>query len=220
MFAGVAPRYDLGNRLLSFGRDRSWRRAAALAAALRPGERALDACAGTGDLASELAARGARVVALDFCPEMIARGSGRAARARASFRFVLGDVLSLPFPAETFEVATIAFGLRNLAEPLLGLRELKRVLRPGGRLVVLEFADPSPGLFGSLYRAYARRLLPVLGGWITGRREAYEYLPRTVFAFGGGGAVARAMEGVGLSPVTVRSLTGGIVACVRGVKGA
>ncbi|HKB14623.1 MAG TPA: bifunctional demethylmenaquinone methyltransferase/2-methoxy-6-polyprenyl-1,4-benzoquinol methylase UbiE [Planctomycetota bacterium] len=218
MFGRIAERYDLGNRILSLGRDRAWRRRAARESDLRPGGKALDVCAGTGDLAFELERRGARVLALDFCAEMLRRGAAKASARRSAVRFVAGDALALPFAPRTFDAATIAFGLRNLADPRAGLAEMGRVLRPGGRLVVLEFTRPGGGPFAALFRAYARRVLPAVGGWITGRREAYEYLPRTLLRFGSPGELAAAVEAAGFEQVRCRTLTGGIVACVGGVR--
>lgn len=218
MFGRIAARYDLGNRVLSLGRDRAWRRTAAREAGLRPGGEALDVCAGTGDLAFELERRGGRVLALDFCPEMLRRGATKAASRRSAVRFVAGDALALPFAPQTFDAATVAFGLRNLADARAGLAEMGRVLRPGGRLVVLEFTRPGKGPFAALFRAYARRVLPAVGGWITGRREAYEYLPRTLLQFGSPAELAAAVEAAGFSQVRCRTLTGGIVACVGGVR--
>jgi demethylmenaquinone methyltransferase/2-methoxy-6-polyprenyl-1,4-benzoquinol methylase len=219
MFAGIAPRYDLGNRVLSLGLDLAWRRRAA-AAAGSPGQRALDVCAGTGDLALELARRGARVTAADFCREMVARGATRARRARLPVEFVVADALALPFASESFDAATIAFGLRNLVDPGRGLREMARILRPGGRLVVLEFAQPRGWFLRRAYSVYAKRILPRLGGWITGSRAAYEYLPRTVFAFSEAEGVAGALEAAGLEEVTLERWSGGIVACSQGRRPA
>jgi demethylmenaquinone methyltransferase/2-methoxy-6-polyprenyl-1,4-benzoquinol methylase len=218
MFGRIAPRYDLGNLLLSFGRDRAWRRVAARAAGLRAGARALDVCAGTGDLAFAIERRGGAVFALDFCPEMVRLGVAKARARRSTVRFVTGDALSLPFQSGAFDAVAVAFGLRNLADPQAGLAEMARLLAPGGRLVVLEFVRPGRGPFAALYRAYARRVLPAIGGWITGRREAYEYLPRTVLRFGDPAALARAVGEAGCEAVRCRTLTGGIVACVEGVR--
>jgi len=216
MFAGIAPRYDLGNRVLSLGLDRVWRRRAAAAAVVGPGHRALDVCAGTGDLAFDLARRGANVVAADFCEEMVARGKSKAGRRGVPVSFVVADALALPFANGTFDAVTIAFGLRNLVDPEAGLREMARVLRRGGRLVVLEFAQPRGWLLKRAYGLYARTLLPRLGGWITGSRAAYEYLPRTVFAFASAEGVGRALGAAGMGGVEVGRWSGGIVACARG----
>jgi demethylmenaquinone methyltransferase / 2-methoxy-6-polyprenyl-1,4-benzoquinol methylase len=179
MFDRIAPRYDRANTVLSFGRDRAWRRLAAAAAALPVGGAALDVACGTGQLTVELSDRvgpGGRVVGLDFSERMLA-----VARAdHPSIEWVQGDATSLPFDGSTFDGATIAFGLRNLAHPAYGLSEMSRVVRPRGRLVVLEFLRPPPGPAGRAYELYLRHALPRIGGWVAGDREAYHYLSHTV----------------------------------------
>jgi demethylmenaquinone methyltransferase / 2-methoxy-6-polyprenyl-1,4-benzoquinol methylase len=182
MFDGIAGRYDLVNSFLSLGTDRRWRRAAARACALTPGASALDVACGTGRLTEELARGGGaqgRVVGLDFSSRMLQE----ARRRRPDLEWVEGDALSLPFPRDSFEAATIAFGLRNLAQPDLGLAEMARVVQPGGRLVVLEFLRPSRGPLGAAYRLYLTRVLPSVGGWLSGDRPAYRYLSETVDSY-------------------------------------
>jgi demethylmenaquinone methyltransferase/2-methoxy-6-polyprenyl-1,4-benzoquinol methylase len=182
LFDGIAGRYDLVNTVLSFGTDGGWRRAAAAACALAPGASALDVACGTGRLTEELArAAGAqgRVVGVDFSPRMLQE----ARRRRPKLEWVEGDALSLPFPRASFDAATIAFGLRNLARPERGLAEMARVVRPGGRLVVLEFLRPPRGPMGAAYRWYLTRVLPSVGGWLSGDRPAYRYLADTVESY-------------------------------------
>ena len=179
MFDRIAGRYDTVNTLLSAGTDAGWRRRAAREAGLREGGSALDVACGSGKLTAQLAkvARGGRVVGLDFSPRMLEI----ARRAHPEIEFLEGDALNLPFEDASFDASTIAFGLRNLADPIRGLREMRRVTK--GRAVVLEFVRPPKGLFGAAYRAYLRTLLPTIGGAISGDRSAYRYLSDTVDSY-------------------------------------
>jgi demethylmenaquinone methyltransferase/2-methoxy-6-polyprenyl-1,4-benzoquinol methylase len=182
MFDRIARRYDLVNTVLSMGTDGGWRRRAARATQLKPGGAALDVACGSGKLTAELARRagpGGRVVGLDFSPQMLAI----ARRDHPGIEFTEGDALHLPFDSGTFDAATIAFGLRNLADPVLGLREMARVLKSGGVAVVLEFVRPPQGLVGSAYRVYLRTLLPAVGGALSGQPSAYRYLSDTVDSY-------------------------------------
>lgn len=179
MFDRIARRYDLVNTILSGGTDGGWRRRAARLTGLLPGGTALDVACGSGKLTAELArlaGPGGRVVGLDFSPEMLAV----ARREQPSIQFVEGDALNLPFGDADFDAATIAFGLRNLADPIRGLREMTRVAR---RAVVLEFVRPPAGLVGGAYRLYLKTLLPAVGGAISGDRSAYRYLSDTVDSY-------------------------------------
>jgi len=211
MFARIARRYDFLNRVLSVGIDRRWR--ARLVRRLGPPAAlsVLDVACGTGDLAFELQAAGAKVVGLDFTHEMlvIARDKDRAARVP----FLNGDALALPFEARSFDAATIAFGLRNLSDRTLGLAELARVVRPGGLVLVLEFSMPRSRLLATPYRFYFTRVLPRIGGLVSGDREAYRYLPDTVLAWPRPEALQREMESVGLVNCGFELLSGGI-ACL------
>jgi demethylmenaquinone methyltransferase / 2-methoxy-6-polyprenyl-1,4-benzoquinol methylase len=182
MFDRIAPGYERANTVLSFGRDGAWGRRAADAAALAAGGTALDVACGTGQLTLELRDRvgpGGRVVGLDFSERMLAV----ARAAQPSIEWVQGDATSLPFDDSSFDAATIAFGLRNLAYPEKGLSEMRRVVRARGSLVVLEFLRPPDGLMGRSYELYLRHALPRLGGWVAGDREAYHYLSNTVDSY-------------------------------------
>ena len=211
MFARIARRYDLLNLLLSAGVDRRWRAQLVHELGDLHGRVLLDSCCGTGDLAFALEHSGARVVGVDFTPEMLAharrKGAGRAAR------FVAGDALRLPLSDACVDAATIAFGIRNVADRGRGLREMMRVVRPGGTVILLEFSLPRGALTGALYRFYFTRLLPRLGGWISGDAGAYRYLPDTVLAWPGPDQLRAEMEALGLEHCGYQLLTGGI-ACL------
>ena len=211
MFDRIAPRYDLVNTLLSGGLDGRWRRAAARSSGLAPGGSALDVACGSGRLTALLAARaaGGRVVGLDFSAEMLSR----ARRDNPSVEFVEGDALALPFADGEFDVATIAFGLRNLADPGRGLAEMARVAR---RLVVLEFVKPPASLFGALYRFHLRRVLPLVGSALSGDAAAYRYLSDTVDSYRTGTQLAELAAGSGWRSVEFRGLTFGTVGLLAG----
>jgi demethylmenaquinone methyltransferase/2-methoxy-6-polyprenyl-1,4-benzoquinol methylase len=182
MFDRLAGRYDLANTVLSGGSDARWRRRAAGAARLAPGGRALDVACGSGKLTRELVrAVGSTglVVGLDFSAAMLGVATERAAGPA----YVRGDALQLPFADGVFDAVTVAFGLRNFADPEQGLGEIARVLRPGGRGLVLEFVRPQPGFVGGIYRAYLRHGLPRIGGLISGQPRAYHYLSDTVDSY-------------------------------------
>ena len=222
MFAGIAPRYDLLNHLLSFQVDRLWRRAAVREAAPVAETRVLDICAGTGDLSLAFSRRGARVVGTDFCPEMIriARTkAGRLGPPAASARFAVADALRLPFRDRAFDRVCVAFGVRNLSDWRGGIAEMARVARPGGRVLVLEFARPRNRLLRRVFFFYFRKVVPAVGRIISGDPEAYTYLPESVLSFVGPEELARAMRDEGLEEVSVRPLTGGISALIVGKKG-
>ena len=211
MFDRIAPRYDLLNTVLSGGIDGRWRRRAAAAAQLRTGQSALDVACGSGRLTAELAARsaGGRVIGLDFSPGMLAR-----ARAdNPALEFVEGDALALPFGDGEFDAATIAFGLRNLADPRLGLAEMARVAR---RVVVLEFVKPPATAFGALYRFHLRQVLPRVGAAFSGAPDAYRYLSDTVDSYRSGAELADLAVAAGWQGVEFRGLTLGTVGLLVG----
>lgn len=216
MFAGIASRYDLLNHVLSLNIDRRWRRAVSgvLSDVLScPEASVLDVACGTGDLSIELAhSANARVIGTDFCRPMLAVARTKIAAAKRHIPLVEGDAMELPFADASFDAVTIAFGLRNLPNVAEGLRELHRILKPGGRLAVLEFSTPVLPGFGRLFNLYFSHILPRIGGAVSGSRGAYEYLPDSVSKFPDQGELARLMREIGFSDVSYRNLTGGIAA--------
>jgi len=211
MFDRIARRYDTVNTVLSFGTDSGWRRRAARETGLRPGGSALDVACGSGKLTAELArlARGGRVVGLDFSPRMLEV----ARREHPGIDFLEGDALNLPFDEASFDASTIAFGLRNLADPVRGLREMTRVARRG---VVLEFVRPPKGVVGSAYRLYLRTLLPGIGGAISGDRAAYRYLSDTVDSYRTPNELVAMAKDAGWSDARFHSLAMGTVGILTG----
>jgi demethylmenaquinone methyltransferase/2-methoxy-6-polyprenyl-1,4-benzoquinol methylase len=221
-FDRVARRYDLANTLLSFGLHHLWKRTAVRLLGLRPGERVIDVCGGTGDLAV-LAARavGAAglVVLCDINRAMMAAGRLRVARAPgARIAFVQGDAESLPFAPGSFEAAMVGFGLRNLAHPQQGLKEMHRVLKPGGQLMCLEFSQPTLPWFRRLYDLYSFYIIPWAGKLIGGSRQAYTYLPESIRRFPLPGDLAALIREVGFTQVSYRPLSNGIAVVHLGTK--
>jgi demethylmenaquinone methyltransferase/2-methoxy-6-polyprenyl-1,4-benzoquinol methylase len=214
MFDEVAPRYDLTNDVLALGQTRRWRNA--VVSAVRPlaGMRILDLAAGTGTSSLPFAKAGARVVATDFSLGMLRQGR----RRHPSLAFVAGDGLALPFGDQVFDAATISFGLRNLVDRHQGLAELRRVVRPGGRLVVCEFSHPTNGPFRSIYMEYLMRALPAVAGRVSSNPEAYRYLAESIRAWPNQEALADDLVGSGWTRVEWRNLSGGIVALHRAVN--
>jgi demethylmenaquinone methyltransferase/2-methoxy-6-polyprenyl-1,4-benzoquinol methylase len=226
MFGAIAPSYDFLNHLLSLNVDRYWRwRTTRLAPPIGDAP-ILDVCTGTGDLALayDRAARGkVQIYATDFCPEMLVPAIKKAERRKASERihFLEADTQHLPFPDDTFQLTTVAFGLRNVTDTDQGIREMVRVTQPGGRVAILEFSQPRGWLFGRLYRFYFRHILPRVGQWISrSRDQAYRYLPESVLEFPDGEALAERLRGHGLRDVRWHAFTFGIATLYLGVKAA
>jgi demethylmenaquinone methyltransferase / 2-methoxy-6-polyprenyl-1,4-benzoquinol methylase len=219
MFDQLAERYDLLNDVLSLGQDRLWRRIVAREIGARAGETVLDLAAGTGTSAEVLARDGARVVACDFSLGMLQVGARRRDGAsRAGVALVAGDALQLPFADATFDVVTISFGLRNFADTEGALRELLRVTRSGGRLLICEFSHPPNPALDTLYSRYLMAGLPVIARRLTPNPEAYEYLPESIVAWPDQPGLARHIQRAGWDAVAWRNLTFGIVALHRARK--
>lgn len=205
MFDRISPVYDVMNRVMTAGLDRRWRTLAA-EAVVRPGNRVLDACCGTGDLALSCQRAGGIVTGLDFSPRMLDRARQKA----PSIRWVQGDLLELPFADGAFDAATVGFGVRNVADLGVAFRELRRVLQPGGRLAVLEITQPQ-GRLAPFFRVWFDRVVPVLGKTLPGG-GAYAYLPASVRRFPGPSELASICAGAGFAQLRWRLLGGGIVA--------
>jgi len=222
MFDRVAPRYDLLNHLLSANLDRRWRRRALASLGEDELGRVLDLCGGTGDLSVELArGRGAgRVVCCDFSHEMLLAAAPKFVRLGLAERIdrVEADGLNLPFPEASFDAVTVAFGVRNLSDMNRGFREMLRVLRPGGKLVVLEFSRPTAPVLSRLYRFYLGRILPRVGDGVSGNEGPYRYLARTIADFPAAAELAGRIREAGFAACEWSTMTGGIVAAHTAVK--
>jgi demethylmenaquinone methyltransferase/2-methoxy-6-polyprenyl-1,4-benzoquinol methylase len=206
MFDAVARRYDLTNTVLSLGLDRSWRRATRAALEVGPGDEVLDLAAGTAVSTVELAKSGAWCVACDFSVGMLAAGADRPVPK------VAGDATKLPFGDEVFDAVTISFGLRNVVDHVEGLREMARVTKPGGRLVVCEFSTPTVPVFSTVYKEYLMRALPAMARVVSSDAESYEYLAESIRAWPDQTELAHRIAAAGWSTVRWRNLTGGVVA--------
>jgi demethylmenaquinone methyltransferase/2-methoxy-6-polyprenyl-1,4-benzoquinol methylase len=232
MFSAIAPSYDLNNRLHSFGRDQAWRRAAVKMAQVKPGETVLDAACGTGDLAMAFGAAGAaRVIGVDFTYEMLTVAARKAAdhadaanprRGAAPMRplsYHAGDAMRLPLADRSVDVVSIAFGIRNVAQPGQAFAEFHRVLRPGGRLIVLEFSLPRNPLLRGLYNFYFRHVMPRTATLIARDKSgAYRYLPRSVNTFINRDTLAGMMTDAGFESIAQKPVTFGIAVIYRGTK--
>ena len=237
LFSRIAPRYDLINDLQSFGLHRYWKRRVIRLARPQPGQRALDLCCGTGDLALALARRGAQVAGLDFSEQMLEAAQRREPRvpgqgakavdhasrithhASSPPRFIRGDAQRIPFADNSFDIVTVGYGLRNLASWETGLREMRRVANPGGRLVVLEFGKPDNALWRGLYFGYLKLFVPWLGLLFCGSAGAYAYILESLKHYPTQHAVAAKMRELGLANVRVVNLLGGAMSINYGEKG-
>jgi len=236
LFSRIAPRYDLINDLQSFGLHRYWKRRVVRLARPQPGLRALDLCCGTGDLALALARRGAQVVGLDFSQPMLETAERRQSRiliqepearlhatrntqhVSPPLRFVCGDAQRIPFLDNSFDIVTVGYGLRNLANSETGLREMQRVANPGGRLVVLDFGKPDNPLWRGLYFGYLKLFVPWLGRVFCGSAGAYAYILESLQHYPAQHVVAATMRELGLANVSVVSLLGGAMSINYGEK--
>jgi demethylmenaquinone methyltransferase/2-methoxy-6-polyprenyl-1,4-benzoquinol methylase len=226
LFAKIAPRYDLINDIQSFGLHRRWKRRLIRLADVRPGERALDLCCGTGDLAFALADAGAGVIGLDFSEEMLRVAAKKSQRfsnptqtAKPEIEFIRGDAQQIPFPENTFDIVTIGYGLRNLADLNAGIRETLRVSKPGGRLLALEFGKPENSIWRVIYFSYLRAFLPVFGKAFCGNAAAYAYILESLKHYPAQGGVSTIMQSCGWQNVRVINLLGGVMSIHSAEKG-
>lgn len=216
MFAGISHRYDLLNHLLSLGRDRYWRR---FAVAKLPSGQILDVCSGTGDVAIE-ASKKSQVIASDFCDEMLKLCALKIKKQNiGSIYCVRNDAEALSFKEETFDGAIVAFGIRNVADIKKALSEMSRVVKKGGKVVILEFSRPENKVFKSVYYFYFQRILPLIGAFISKKKGAYNYLPSSVMAFPERNEFVELMKSSGMKDIEYYNLTFGIVTVYAGVKG-
>ena len=213
-FARIADRYVLTNHVLSCGADIWWRKVVTARIRKWKPARLLDVASGTGDLALEIQDQcpDCEVIASDFCAEMLAH-----AASRGIAQTLVADALNLPFPNASFDVVTVAFGLRNMADYPAALREMNRVLKPGGHLVILDFSLPG-GILRMPYRLYLHNVLPRMAGWVTGQKDAYEYLGGSIEAFPSGSDMTRLMETCGFTDTDATPLTFGVVSIYQGSR--
>jgi demethylmenaquinone methyltransferase/2-methoxy-6-polyprenyl-1,4-benzoquinol methylase len=220
MFSDIAPRYDLTNSVLSLGIHHLWRKRTVKVSGAKAGSSVLDCATGTGDLALEfkrtVGSQG-RVLGTDFNADMLSHAPAKAKGKGLDVTFEVADAMHLPYADATFDVASISFGIRNVDVPKTALAEMARVVKPGGRIVVLEFGQPR-GIMGMTYRFYSKHIIPLIGGLLTGNRKAYEYLPTTAAAFPCREQFTALMESTGrLKDCTYEELTGGIAFLYSGV---
>ena len=218
MFDRIVPRYDLMNHLMTFGMDIRWRKMIAKRAAAM-GDRVLDVATGTGDVAFDIRGAGAReVVALDFSPAMIAAARAKTRTRGSDVDFLVGDAMRLPFADDTFDACTVSFGLRNMPDYTAAIAEMTRVLRPGGKFICLEMTPFRKPILGRLFFFYFERIMPLVGGLLTGDITAYRYLPKSVAAFPTSTQLVMLMRAAGLTNTHVTTLGFGTVAIHTGIK--
>lgn len=222
MFADIASDYDKINTVLSFGVHHLWRSKAVKLSDARPGDKVLDCATGTGDLAidfKKVVGPGGTVIGSDFCKEMMETAPDKAGAKGLDIRFEVADVMNLPFDDDRFDIASIGFGIRNVDEPVQALREMSRVVMPGGRVVILEFGQPD-GVMKYPYEFYSQQVMPAVGGWLSGNREAYTYLPESTARFAAGDAFIDLMkQSEGFVRLKMKKLTGGIAYIYVGTVG-
>ena len=222
MFASVAQNYDQANSVLSLGIHHLWRKKLVSLVQPKVGFKVLDCATGTGDLAiafKKSVGSDGVVIGTDFCEEMLAIAPHKAAKKHLDIQFQLADVMSLPFQDNSFDISSISFGIRNVVNPVKGLSEMARVVKPGGKIVVLEFGQVSFPILGSLYNWYSQKILPKIGGVLTGQKKAYEYLQKTSASFPCKEEFCQLMQTTGFfSKVTYHSLSFGIAYIYIGIK--
>ncbi len=220
MFSDIAPRYDLTNSVLSLGIHHLWRKRTVKVSGARTGSSVLDCATGTGDLALEFkrtVGPTGKVLGTDFNADMLSHAPAKATSKGLAVDFEVADAMHLPYADATFDVASISFGIRNVDDPKTALSEMARVVKPGGRIVILEFGQPR-GVMGLTYRFYSKNIIPLIGGLLTGNRKAYEYLPTTAAAFPCRQQFTELMQSTGrLTDCTYEELTGGIAFLYSGV---
>jgi demethylmenaquinone methyltransferase/2-methoxy-6-polyprenyl-1,4-benzoquinol methylase len=229
MFAAIAPRYDLNNRLHSFWRDQAWRRQAVKLAQLKPDDVVVDVACGTGDLTlqmyaglfpknSEWGPAAGQVVGIDFTYEMLPRARAKSAEHHSAIAYINGDATALPLPDQSADVVSIAFGIRNVQQPERALGEFRRILRPAGRLIILEFSEPTNPLIRAANRLYTHRVMPITATLISrDKTGAYKYLPRSIGTFWSRQKMAQMLADAGFSQITQHPMTFGVCVCHRAV---
>lgn len=222
MFSQVAAGYDRANTILSAGIHHLWRKNIVKWSGAKAGDKILDCATGTGDLALEFkkaVGPTGEVTGTDFCTEMLAPAPGKAKAAGLNIHFETADVTALPYPTDSFDCASISFGIRNVGDPVKGLSEMARVVKPGGAVMVLEFGAIDNPVIGPIYKWYSEKALPKIGGWITGQPQAYDYLQKSSAAFPSKQGFIALMEQTGqLRDCQFRALTGGIAYAYMGFK--
>jgi demethylmenaquinone methyltransferase/2-methoxy-6-polyprenyl-1,4-benzoquinol methylase len=222
MFGQVASKYDQANSVLSLGIHHLWRKQLVQDSEATWGDDVLDCATGTGDLAiafKKMVGEEGRVVGTDFCEEMLSFAPEKARKQELEIQFEKADVMNLQYEDNSFDICSISFGIRNVADPVKALKEMVRVVRPGGRVMILEFGQAETPLFAPLFNFYSQKILPALGGWITGQKEAYQYLQESSAQFPCREEFIKMMKDTGLfQQSTYRTLTGGVAYIYRGVK--
>ena len=220
MFASIAPAYDRTNSVLSLGIHHIWRKNTVQVSGARAGMSVLDCATGTGDLALEFkktVGPEGQVIGTDFCPEMMETAPAKSEAKKLHVQFEVADAMNLPYPNHTFDISSISFGIRNVDDPSIALKEMARVVKPGGKVMILEFGQPK-GFMGVLYDWYSRHIIPFIGGLLTGNKEAYQYLPRTAAQFPCREEFLTLMRNTGMySEASYQELTFGIAFLYKGV---